>query len=579
MPDVAKRILPPEFIERYSQFIPDFEAFTEAMFRPPRRTLRVNTLKATREQALEWLADVHPVQMPWWNLAFEVRDIEGIGKRLDHFIGLYYLQDASSMVPALILGPQPGETVLDLAAAPGSKTTQMSAMMQNTGLLVANDSSSDRVRGLIGNIDRAGCLNVAVCRMDGVALSRRLEGSCDRVLVDAPCTCEGTMRKSAQALTRWSADACERFGRLQKGLIMAGYRALRPGGVMTYSTCTIAPEENEAVVAYLLGKCPEAEVLPVELHGFKMRPGLSVWKGDGFPGSVLDCRRILPQDNDSEAFFVALIRKGKKPRINTDEHGLGFHHKETKTQRPEMRTADSTTEIQRYQGSEPELEPQMNTDERRCSERTRDVRHLAARSREPSAAGRKPTRDIAERFGIPAEVLERLGFELGHGAVFVATPEVMQFGSDNRQGTEQTYHKDTKTRRLPGSGSSAFGVRHSHLGVRPMRRGMRLVRVFPHSVKPTTWAMQVLGRYATRNVIDVDERQAVALIGGANIEVESDAEDGFVLIRCRGFIVGVGLYHKPVLKSQIPRHRPVGRSNSGESFIVYTKLSSKLHTD
>jgi NOL1/NOP2/sun family putative RNA methylase len=215
------------------------------------------------------------------------------------------------MVPALILGPKPGETVLDLAAAPGSKTTQMAAMMENTGLLIANDSSSDRVRGLIGNIDRAGCLNVAVCRMDGNLLSRRLEGYCDRVLVDAPCTCEGTIRKSRQALDRWSVEASERFGRLQKGLAVAGFRTLKPGGVMVYSTCTIAPEENEAVVGYLLGKFPEADTLPVELRGFLMRPALSEWQGTSFPEPVRNCRRILPQDNDSEAFFVALIRKGR----------------------------------------------------------------------------------------------------------------------------------------------------------------------------------------------------------------------------------------------------------------------------
>lgn len=309
MPDSRKDVFPREFVERYSQFIPDFDEFLAALSRPSPRTLRVNTLKATREQVLDWTRDLSPRPLPWWDLAFEVRYLPGLGKRLDHFIGLYYLQDASSMVPPLVLGPRPGETVLDIAAAPGSKTTQMSAMMENTGLLIANDSSGKRVRGLIGNIDRAGCLNVAVCRLDGNPLSRKIEGRCDRVLVDAPCTCEGTIRDSGQALLRWSVDACERSGRLQKGLIVAGYRALRPGGIMVYSTCTIAPEENEEVVAYLLRRSPEAELLPVELAGFVMRPALPGWKGKAFPETVQRCRRILPQDNDSEAFFVALIRK------------------------------------------------------------------------------------------------------------------------------------------------------------------------------------------------------------------------------------------------------------------------------
>lgn len=213
------------------------------------------------------------------------------------------------MAPPLALQPQPGERVLDIAAAPGSKTTQMSAMMQNTGIVMSNDPSPTRVRGLIGNVDRAGCLNVAVCRMDGTDLARAVAGTCDRVLVDAPCSSEGTIRKSAQALDRWSVAAIERFPAIQRRLILAGYLALKPGGVMVYSTCTVAPEENESVVAYLLGRQPEAELRAVELPGLKMRPGLAEWEGDTFLEALSRCRRILPQDNDTEPFFLALIRR------------------------------------------------------------------------------------------------------------------------------------------------------------------------------------------------------------------------------------------------------------------------------
>ena len=213
------------------------------------------------------------------------------------------------MIPPLILDPQPGETVLDIAAAPGSKTTQMSAMMKNKGLLIANDLSLSRVRGLIGNIDRMGCLNVAVCRTDGIILAKRLAGKCDRVLVDAPCSSEGTMRKSREALVRWSLKGIENFSRVQKGLITAGYRALKPNGRMVYSTCTIAPEENEAVVTYLLKCFPEAEILTTGLPGLLTRPALREWGKESFPEPVALSRRILPQDNNTEAFFVALIRK------------------------------------------------------------------------------------------------------------------------------------------------------------------------------------------------------------------------------------------------------------------------------
>jgi NOL1/NOP2/sun family putative RNA methylase len=303
------RRFPQEFIERYSQFIPDFDAFLDAMQRPLKRTFRVNTIKTTREKALELMADLRPEPLPWFDLGFSLADGEGLGKRIEHFIGLIYVQEAASMAPPLVLRPQPGERVMDIAAAPGSKTTEMSAMMQNSGLIISNDPSPTRVRGLIGNVDRAGCLNVVVCRMDGASLGRCVAGRCDRVLVDAPCSSEGTIRKSAQALDRWSVAAIERFPAIQRRLIVAGYHALKPGGVMVYSTCTVAPEENESVVTYLLERQPEAEVSAVELSGLAMRPGLREWGKEAYPDVVSRCRRILPQDNDTEPFFLALIRR------------------------------------------------------------------------------------------------------------------------------------------------------------------------------------------------------------------------------------------------------------------------------
>jgi NOL1/NOP2/sun family putative RNA methylase len=302
-------LFPVEFLNRYEKFIPDFDEFLTAMLTPLPRVFRVNTIKARPEQVIPLIAEFNPKPLPYSPVAFVAENGAGLGRRLVHFLGLIYIQEAASMIPPLLLEPRPGECVLDIAAAPGSKTTQMSAMMNNQGLLIANDLSLQRVRGLIGNIDRMGCLNVVVCRADGIVLARKLAGRCNRVLVDAPCSSEGTIRKTQEALRRWSVRGIENFSRVQKGLITAGYQALKPGGRMLYSTCTIAPEENEAVVAYLLKRFPEAEILPVELPNFKMRPALTEWAGDVFPSALKNCRRILPQDNNAEAFFVALIRK------------------------------------------------------------------------------------------------------------------------------------------------------------------------------------------------------------------------------------------------------------------------------
>ena len=138
--------------------------------------------------------------------------------------------------------------------------------------------------------------------------------------------------------------------------------------------------------------------------------------------------------------------------------------------------------------------------------------------------------ELCKRFGIPEDVFDRLAFSLTQETVFMAAPEVMRFDA-----------------------------------VRPLRRGIRLCRVFPHSVKPTTWAMQVLGKHATRNRIDLDEIQARQLVNGTQLEVEAEpeVENGFVIITCCGFVVGVGLYKRPVLKSQIPKFRPVERTTPG----------------
>jgi NOL1/NOP2/sun family putative RNA methylase len=281
------------------------------MQRPLRRTARVNTLKATTARLLELLADIGPEVLPWYSDGLVLGDAVAVGRRLEHFLGLFYVQEAVSMVPPLVLSPEPGETVLDISAAPGSKTTQMAAMMQNTGLVVANDSSPVRVRGLVGNIDRAGCLNVAVTRLDGIRLAEPMAGRCDRVLVDAPCSAEGTIRKSPQALEHWSLDAFPRFAAIQRGLLQAGFRCLRPGGRLVYSTCTLAPEENEGVVNWLLAREPAAEVVEWNLAGLVAHAGVTKWQGEEFRAEVARTRRILPQDNDTEAFFVALIRKGE----------------------------------------------------------------------------------------------------------------------------------------------------------------------------------------------------------------------------------------------------------------------------
>jgi NOL1/NOP2/sun family putative RNA methylase len=298
-----------KLFSRYESIIPDFQTFLDVIKKPLTQSFRINTLKAQRQDVLFLLRDVKFQSLPFYQDGYYIKDKFSIGNHLTHNLGLIYVQEIASMVPGLILDAQPGETVLDLCAAPGSKTTQIAQMMKNSGLLVVNELNRKRMQGLIHNIKRCSVLNEVVISLRGERVDRALPEYFDRVLIDAPCSAEGTIRKSKAVLYHWGLKNIARMAKIQKGLITAGFRSLQPGGIMVYSTCTIAPEENEAVVAYLLNKFPEAELLPITLPYFKIRPGITKWRGESFDSKLKHCARILPQDNNTAPFFIAKITK------------------------------------------------------------------------------------------------------------------------------------------------------------------------------------------------------------------------------------------------------------------------------
>jgi len=232
-----------------------------------------------------------------------------LGNDFTHMLGLIYLQEVASMIPVIVLDPRPNEIVLDLCAAPGSKTTQVAQIMRNTGLLVANELNRKRMIGLLENIKKCGLVNEAVINLRGEKIGGILSDYFDRVLIDAPCSAEGTIRKSKAVLYHWGTKNIERMAWIQKRLIVSGFKALRPGGTMVYSTCTIAPEENEGVIDYLLKKFPESEIMSITIPNFKIRQGITKWQNEGYDARVANCARILPQDNDTAPFFITKITK------------------------------------------------------------------------------------------------------------------------------------------------------------------------------------------------------------------------------------------------------------------------------
>lgn len=239
-----------------------------------------------------------------------VRSEDGttLGKSLGHFLGQIYIQDPASAAAAWALSPEPGENVLDLCAAPGSKTTLLAEMMENQGVLVANDVAMKRLRSLIFNLRRMGVANTAVVKSFGEQLGNLYFEAFDRILLDAPCSALGTLHKSPEVLSWWNCRRSAQLAKEQSGLLSSGLKALRPGGVLVYSTCTLAPEENEFIVNDALGRFP-VELESLEIPGLSTRPGLTEFGGRRLDPQLTRTIRIYPHENECEGFFIARFRK------------------------------------------------------------------------------------------------------------------------------------------------------------------------------------------------------------------------------------------------------------------------------
>lgn len=300
-----------KFVERYNQ-LTDFEEFKRYSLAFPRRSIRVNTLKMTvvdlkARLAKDW--ELSPV--PWCKEGFWLRNIKDgrrdIGNLKEHSMGYIYVQEASSMIPPIVLDPKPGEIVLDMCAAPGSKTSQIVAMMQNTGLLFANDYKGIRLAPLGINLQRVGATNAVITLMQGQWFAKSgIEF--DRILVDAPCSGTGTVCKSLKTLKIWNPNMVKRLAATQKKLAEVAFNVLKPGGVMVYSTCSNEPEEDEGVISWLLEKFENMEIMDIKLDINRSDP-LTEFEGNIYNDEVRKCLRIWPQDNHTEGFFVCKIRK------------------------------------------------------------------------------------------------------------------------------------------------------------------------------------------------------------------------------------------------------------------------------
>jgi len=298
------KVINRELYERLLKIDPS-DDFFKYMVKPLRSSIRVNTLKAEVDKVRENLENIITGEVPWCREGFFV-NTDDFGRIPEHQLGIIFSQEASSMIPPVVMNPEPGMKVLDIAAAPGAKTTQIAQYMENEGCIVANDVKHSRINILISNLQKCGVLIAKVTDKDGRFFGRFGERF-DAVLVDAPCSNMGMIRKNYKNIKLWRLRDCYGLSRLQKELLVAAYKAVKPGGVVVYSTCTLEPMENEEVVDYIL-RNTDAEIEDIDLPLRRTKPFLE-FEGRKYVGEVKKCLRIHPQDNDTEGFFVAKLRK------------------------------------------------------------------------------------------------------------------------------------------------------------------------------------------------------------------------------------------------------------------------------
>lgn len=284
-------MLPKEFLARMErQLGEEYPDYLASLQRPRAAALRFNPLKGEPPRVPFGLTPV-----PWEPMGYYFDPDARPGLLPFHEAGVYYLQEASAMAPVVLLAPQPGERVCDLCAAPGGKSTQIAGRMRGEGFLLCNEYSPKRAKILSRNMERMGVANALVTNEIPERLAKALPEYFDRVLVDAPCSGEGMFRKEEAAVTDWSEETVAMCARRQGEILREAAKLVRPGGLLVYSTCTFAPQEDEEAVAAFLSEHPD----------FIPEPPPAPWFTPGPNGSF----RLWPHKLMGEGHFAAVLRR------------------------------------------------------------------------------------------------------------------------------------------------------------------------------------------------------------------------------------------------------------------------------
>lgn len=479
-------------LERYRSIVDDWDAFAEASSRPEPTVFRVRTgrvdearllddlgAQGFRTQPIEGLAGFHQV----------VDEPHPVSMTLEHWNGLIYVQQASTGVAAPALAPRPGDRVLDLCSAPGGKTAHMADLMEDTGCLVASEISESRIRGLLGNMYRLAHTNVLAVAGDGRAFP---EGALfDRVLVDAPCTGEGTLRRRGGRPPRQSRSFLGYVTSAQRALLERAVRLTKPGGTILYVTCTFSPEENEAVVSDILGTMP-VELEPLDLPVPHAR-GVTSFEGAHFDPRVEGAARIYPHHLDSGGLFLARLRRLDGP-VGEEPTEKGVSEERAWTAVPHAFPDDGEASH-----SEPE---------------------------EAEALVALAVAELADRFGVSRARLDELSWTVRGGRVWVHSVDAWPL---------EAWEEEDAWRAI------SIGIRAVEFDSRGRAR-------------PTNDVLRLLSGDVRERRVELDDENLRTFLSRKPVPCDLDLR-GPVAVGYRGQVVGRGARTGEGLKTEIPKAR------------------------
>ncbi|MGI6608416.1 MAG: RsmF rRNA methyltransferase first C-terminal domain-containing protein [Erysipelotrichaceae bacterium] len=296
--------LPPEYLENMKKLLKNrYTDYLDCFNDEPASGLRVNTLKISVEDFLN-ISPFKLERIPFTSDGFYYQKDDKPAKHPYYYAGLYYLQEPSAMLPAEVLEIEKGDIVLDGCAAPGGKSTKIASKLSGSGILVSNDISASRGKGLVKNIELAGIGNSFVICEDLTTLQDKFKNCFDKILIDAPCSGEGMFRKDQTLIKNWQKKGNNYYSEIQREIIISAIEMLKEGGQLVYSTCTFSLMENEDVIDYALKKYPELKTVKpiIESDGF----------AEGVYNHLKDCIRLYPFNIRGEGHFVCLLQKGEK---------------------------------------------------------------------------------------------------------------------------------------------------------------------------------------------------------------------------------------------------------------------------